>query len=964
MFYPDRRLRNADLLASQTQTDAVSFSPVAMEFECYTRFMTALAYDACIQLKDSKSRSGARATASELQEMLNLTHIYDKNLPPESRCRCVSASFLLRVFEEQRRRLEQSGFSRVVSLMPSETSEYKWGKKMEIAPLLAENNRMFSVGDFLKCCAMCTSILEQYVPQNPLLPILKPALTAIYIFKSGRDNDAHGYDPFYVGNLRLLRQWLSSINDPFFGQRSEECSCDLLVPIRRQYYDYSCILMNAFGDADLGAVPRNDLQREGEESDEKYLGCSLYARISTEEWMGYYRLTPFITARPLGDLNDAEYGFLLNTNIGGYYRYRIFKTASAADILVPEEELEQQEETFNGHLQQFNDQFCFMVDNGILPRERNRLRRCIPNAPTQLYHSCHPEFDSFCWRKESPPFVYYKVIDSESEQQLNGLLKKNSPIYSAYLSGHGGLGKTHLVLNLLRTRFCRGLGLAADDVNFKYVVFLSAKQKYIELRPQGENHFGTVSTLTRDYDINDHRSLLEKLCVILFPDDTNLIGRSEEYLETKLIKSYIPILLVIDDLDTMDPVEQKKIDRFVRRYQQKNRRIIVTSRIFSLDFTTNRSNFVPIKLEQLDVKRSVEFADKYASAMGLSQRSEEWHADPEKLFRFTFGVPLNLVLYLNLLGRGMTPGMFEKRMASCMEESTVFMFEHVLANLGEEAQQVFSTLAEYWEHTHTRKLSMSYDLLRLLMVGMDSRLLDAGLQNLVHYELATIQEEGICRTIHLREDISSLKSEGSRPLAVTEEIVRFVKQNPERWAAALEDPQIVLKVFLDISEQWFRSGRDQLQKWSSQLVELLRSTYRDDEITTDERRRLQMLTRKDSMEERQEEFVRLERCWKERCNEGMDVPVEAAKEFFHLYMAFMDGLIDERNCWQTQAEKIKWMFDRCAQYYNKMGYEDAFNDLFEDCGRKLKECCEEYEYCGCNIRSELYQAAMEYWPVF
>ncbi|MGH7240113.1 MAG: RNA-binding domain-containing protein, partial [Candidatus Saccharimonadales bacterium] len=155
--------------------------------------------------------------------------------------------------------------------------------------------------------------------------------------------------------------------------------------------------------------------------------------------------------------------------------------------------------------------------------------------------------------------------------------------YSRVLAGEGGKGKTSIAY-----KFCLEI-CETPPLGFEQVMWFTAKeQQWSALR----NNWIQLE----DAQFNDVESLLKAICGQLPINDDELVGNSIAGLKllTKNALSQIPCLIVVDNLDSMDSDEQKRILETTTQIGNPQARFLLTTRAnlaFSSDLTTKVPGF-------------------------------------------------------------------------------------------------------------------------------------------------------------------------------------------------------------------------------------------------------------------------------------------------------------------------------------------------------------------------------------
>lgn len=205
--------------------------------------------------------------------------------------------------------------------------------------------------------------------------------------------------------------------------------------------------------------------------------------------------------------------------------------------------------------------------------------------------------------------------------------------YAKVLAGDGGKGKTSIAYEFA-TQIAK-----SSPYNFEQVIWLTAKKRqfsgiYNEFYDLPETHYQDLETLLKEIGI--------------------MVGLGQDELETnsiailkKRVKAAIqtlPAMIVVDDLDSTDPNEQKRIMETVQWMGDQNSRFLLTTRA-NLSYSTDMSLVVPGMerdeyndyIAELNRKFSVNIVKKNVI---------------DKLFKATSGSPLLTESIVRLVRKG------------------------------------------------------------------------------------------------------------------------------------------------------------------------------------------------------------------------------------------------------------------------------------------------------------------------
>jgi hypothetical protein len=176
--------------------------------------------------------------------------------------------------------------------------------------------------------------------------------------------------------------------------------------------------------------------------------------------------------------------------------------------------------------------------------------------------------------------------------------------FAKVLAGEGGRGKTSIAYE-----FSKQIAESGID-KFEFILWLTAKKRQFSgLKDQyllmPETHF------------HDLESMLKSICMILGGEpesDLHEVGLSELKRKCKSILSTIKSFVVIDDIDSTDPDEQKRILEVARVIAGHNSRILITTRA-NLSYSTDTCIEVP----GFPIDEFREFVTAFCKRQGIKQ---------------------------------------------------------------------------------------------------------------------------------------------------------------------------------------------------------------------------------------------------------------------------------------------------------------------------------------------------------
>ncbi|WPP43268.1 ATP-binding protein [Paenibacillus hunanensis] len=262
--------------------------------------------------------------------------------------------------------------------------------------------------------------------------------------------------------------------------------------------------------------------------------------------------------------------------------------------------------------------------------------------------------------------------------------------------GHGGVGKTALVLQLIEDL------MSSPDKEFEYIYFMSFKNSVFD---KGEvRRFEKV--------INDHKGLITKLAFLMEINSSCSFEDLEEKVWEKVFSQ--KTLLVLDNLETeivktnlfeFSNIAQKFIKNF-----NKPSRLIMTSRYGLGD----RENKFP--LHQFKLNKTQELTKRYMNGIALKNRElvkDDW----EWIQAYTQGNPGLIIALCHTLSstnkktldlRLEYESEYTKEsteLHSQLDEFLGFCFENTIESMEVESQKFLSCLCYICSETHITEIN-------------------------------------------------------------------------------------------------------------------------------------------------------------------------------------------------------------------------------------------------------------------
>lgn len=282
-----------------------------------------------------------------------------------------------------------------------------------------------------------------------------------------------------------------------------------------------------------------------------------------------------------------------------------------------------------------------------------------------------------------PAFIEFVGREEYLSNLWKWFLDKFNPV--KLLAGIGGVGKTALA-----REFSEQVSRAAP-FGFQKVVWLSAKRQfYVAIS-------GKYVPSSR-VDFDDVDGLLRQICLELGLNDEEVpIGSTREHLmeATIAVLSTMPALVVVDDIDTLDPEQQQDtFHALIAIFSQTSGKSPVGSRALltaRLDLGAAPGQVIRVKGMELD--EFINFVFMTSEALDLSIKLEKKSKRMERFHRVTEGSPTfaSSILRLVSLGEPFEQAM-QKWEKSDGEEVRKFAFQKELDQLPDSATNVLYAL--------------------------------------------------------------------------------------------------------------------------------------------------------------------------------------------------------------------------------------------------------------------------------
>ena len=929
MFFPFEELRDKELFQEAfPQKAKMDLEPIQMQFEVYVRLVLGIAYDRCRQLWEEFPADKDRDILDRALKIDDPS--VKRSLSGWIYQLCVSkySDGLASWFKEN----NQS--SEITQLLPDD--RYKEG---DVKPILKNSKYTTTLGEYQWNLLLMIDTIQKICPDDETLDYLQRAVIPITIYIEMRNRNGHNLTTGHISTMKKIRKWLQEQGDPLFSKDFKN-SCEVVMPVEWDNRgEVQCVIWRGKvmdkGMINADVLHRKNLAVESVKYTDEFQN-TLYIRMTIKRTgkIQYFRISPFINIKENEEIfMDVHFGMLLRNTIGGEFLYRKIQVTNyeGNQNMISGEYLSEEEIIY------FEQKYCFSVNSA---KEIISSRMKLIGDGTKLFISRHPEFQSVI--DLSRQFTYYSVIDAEGNSRIGQLQKKRSGVCFIFLIGHGGLGKTHLVLHLLRTRYHASYTVKGDEIRFNQVMFLSAKRNSMQIST------GTIE-MNLDHDIKDYESMISLLGEQLLTEKTkNSCKGSLKQLENELIKTGSKQLIIIDDLDTMEFEEQKKVCRFFERYKNENHRVLITSRVVPVAISSLVSNQTTVPLQPLNEERSLEFYRHYIN--GKKRNMEDISAQEiKKIYKITKGIPLNLVLVIHLKMQGYDEESLYSQAKITMEESTRFIFQHVLNALEEQTRRTFSMMRRLCKMSNSQNNMgvIGYDILRLLVPSLSKDEYEAAIGELEYY---SIIEKADNDNIYLRyPEILNDTDEMALNLD-SQSILEYVQKDPKKWQIAIGSKQTLLDWMLPVAKDWEHSGDSVKQKWAASCAQIALSPKYVEFIISEyvriEWKRLKMGPEIDIIDELKQQIDNLE-----QLNPETEKSIKLLTDRYYIVLQTLDRC---HYRWPKNKDQIDHAFATCADVM--MG---IYKNENPDVDGQMEEIEERLKKSYCDFRNDVDQCISE-----
>lgn len=301
---------------------------------------------------------------------------------------------------------------------------------------------------------------------------------------------------------------------------------------------------------------------------------------------------------------------------------------------------------------------------------------------------------------------YREYIDTnvQIEKALNDFLLQDKSSVCCTIWGHGGVGKTALIQHIATDLFNR------QGKKFDYIIFASAKdRKYNPVTGKIEEILDNVRSF---------EEVIYTISSTLF--DLNM--EYEQFLEEidKYIEQIVNLnsksLVIIDDFETFNDIEKKKLNDFIQKLNINYHKVVVTTRV------KNRVIGLEVTTSEFDEKTSKEFLIKimqveYESHIKQIENIVRDTKNMSLIYKATSGRPVFLYQFAHLfVQHGFREQDFSKLANS--ENAQAFLYDRLYDYLSERARNLFVYISQI---ISKEDLSFNETILEYIVASIEDR---------------------------------------------------------------------------------------------------------------------------------------------------------------------------------------------------------------------------------------------------
>lgn len=803
---------------------------------------------------------------------------------------------------------------------------------------LQSRNQILSWGKYAVQCMQLYHCLNRFDEYKSIMHIMGRAIyVANIVIRMRNVLYSHStQNRSYFNWLETLTEWLSNTDDPVFGKHYSICAP---AYINQKNNKIECLKEEGSSiSLDKSYLIRSNIIGDASSVDDVFSASYLFIddwNLQDLDFSDYIRISPYFgidseTMNRRHRLSSECYGLLMHVTKQNNYRFMIL--VDTTSVLLDEEEGEDDKYTFE------------LKANAELNSAHENDKSFVTYNDVTINKSRHPEFVEA--QIEERDFIYLKIIGDNDDRVLEQFQRKNSIVFFVYIYGHGGLGKTHIVLNMLRENYFqkqKKKNKKQEAPFFKQIIFLSAKRKIMDVEKRKEK------LLNRDeFDVESYENVLHALYTELtdtekrIGDNSNLSVTDLENRVREIVKRREePLLIVIDDLDTLDEVNERSICQFLGNIQSSMCRIIITSRYY-IPENVRGVPTTSISLHPLDEEGSWNFLQKYAAKKQGAERDArallaDWYLDgvetkKRRLYQMTGGVPLKLVLLTGMLLHGYDANSIWSAAESSMRITDTFMYRNLLENVSAYSKVIMGTLGAIitcfsdGHNDEFREIGIS--TLRLFIPELDERDYNVGIDELTAVSVfirisSTVPGESD-QVLFRSPELSSMREirELSLPES-TKELLNDLKENPVHWRRCFYFPSVLLDELLRICFGWRQRKDEESLRWVSLLTSIVLKHNRDNFAHNS-----------------YENWKALEQCVNIEIS-IMTLEDYGYEEYSEQWSVVLKNLVGLENSWSREKSLILKAFQTCLDYADECA-KNGNNELCRKIRKNTVECYNDF----------------------
>lgn len=366
----------------------------------------------------------------------------------------------------------------------------------------------------------------------------------------------------------------------------------------------------------------------------------IYAQITENGVLNYYRLSPFVGFEMKGGTNIDYFIFskINNPLTGGATYNFLSKSGRKSDL-----------------------EWSELINTGVVLDGNLKVSKNNTTANDFI-----PNYKNF---------IDIGII----KEEIKKFLINNKAQISANLWGHGGVGKTATIQKII-DEF-----LKSEKKHFKYILFLSAKNTIFNTET------GKAESIEADNIIGDFETLIGSIYSILIRDTETNVNQQElqikKYSEGKTF-------IVIDDYESFNSLDKEKIIKFVNSLNLDFFKVIITTRS-SAEITGS----LAIPINELDANKTRMFLmelvknDKNILNKDEIEKSLKISQNIKKLHLITDGRPLFIEYFKNILTRVDFHDAIQADIKSS-KEAIGFLYGKIYDYLSSIAKNIFISIGQ------------------------------------------------------------------------------------------------------------------------------------------------------------------------------------------------------------------------------------------------------------------------------